>query len=118
MNGPRAIIAVIALYAFALQGFLGNLMPPVMGADGHVLCLSGSGLVAGDPAPDRPAPHSHADCCTAAHVAAAVVAPGGESATIAWPPRRAARVAFATHPTNGPRAPPGSIAHPRGPPVL
>ena len=111
----RAITAVIALYAFVLQAFLGGLMPaPILG-DGHVLCLSSS-PASGDPSPDRP--HVHADCCTAVHVAAVALAPGAAAATLAWPRRRVANAAFPREAANGARAPPHSIAHPRGPPVV
>ncbi|WP_375464126.1 hypothetical protein [uncultured Methylobacterium sp.] len=118
MSGLRAITAVIALYALVLQAFLGGLMPVAVGQGGEVLCLSGTDVQAGNPAPDRSAPHGHADCCTAAHVAAAAVAPRASPAIAAWPMRRSAIVTFAADAANGPRAPPGSIAHPRGPPVV
>ncbi|MCJ2038047.1 hypothetical protein MKK55_03620 [Methylobacterium sp. J-059] len=110
----RAITAVIALYAFVLQGFLGGLMPTPMAGDVHALCLSGA-AAAGDPSPDTP--HVHADCCTAAHHVADALAPRDTAATIIWPQGRVATTAFWRAAANAPRAPPRAIAHPRGPPV-
>ena len=118
MNGPSAIIAVIALYAFVLQGFLGGLMPGLVGADGRVLCLSGTTVGPGDPAPDGQALHTHAECCTAAQIAATAMAPQPSSALVAWPVRLTVKIAFAVEAANGARAPPGAMPQPRGPPAV
>lgn len=84
----RAVIAVAALYALVLQVFLGGLQ----GADtlnaAHALCMQNTGSTGEGPA-QAPPPHQHLACCTAAHVAPNLDAPGAVMATIVWPVRRA-----------------------------
>jgi hypothetical protein len=108
----RAAIAVLALYAFVLQAFLGGLMPVPAAADG--LCAQHA---ASDAAPGKTLPHGHGDCCTAAQVTATALPARAASAVIVWTTAAASRPAWAM--TDGPRAraPPGGIASPRGPPV-
>ena len=110
-RGARAVIAVVALYALVLQGFLGGLMP--MAGPGGIHC-------APTEAADHPgkATHDHAQCCVAAHVLATAL-PGREPAALLAQPRPAAApVAWAASAAFNPRAPPGAIAHPRGPPAV
>jgi hypothetical protein len=108
----RAAIAVLALYAFVLQAFLGGLMPIPAGADG--LCAQHA---ASDAAPGKALPHGHGDCCTAAQASATALPARAASAVIVWTIAAASRPAWAM--TDGPRAraSPGGIASPRGPPA-
>jgi hypothetical protein len=114
----RGVTAVIALYAFVLQAFLGGLLPaPAMGAFG-VICAEATGTIPGEDQPGKPHPVQHAACCAAAHVAPDVAAPAVAGTTIAWPVRAALHVGRPTEIRVAARAPPGSIAHPRGPPTV
>lgn len=115
-SGLRAITAVIALYAFVLQAFLGGLLPaPAMGAFG-VICAQALGGASDDPA--EPHPVQHQPCCIAAHAAPDVAQPAIAATIVAWPVRTALHVAWPTEIRVAARAPPGSIAHPRGPPTV
>lgn len=84
----RAIVAVVALYAVALQGFLAGMRPPAIGPD--ALC-----------APDRPhAPgqdaERHEACClTPTRCAFAGPATLPAAATVARPERAAAPIRHA-----------------------
>lgn len=108
----RATIAVLALYAFVLQAFLGGLMPIPAAADG--LCAQHA---ASDAAPGKALPHDHGDCCTATQTAATALPARAAAAVIAWETATASDPAWAM--ADGPRAraPPGGIASPRGPPA-
>ncbi|MBP1182346.1 hypothetical protein [Methylobacterium sp. PvR107] len=108
----RAAIAVLALYAFVLQAFLGGLMPLPAAAEG--LCAQHA---ASDAAPDKALPHGHGACCTAAQATTTALPGRAASAVIVWRTAAASRPAWAM--TDGPRAraPPGGIASPRGPPA-
>jgi hypothetical protein len=107
----RAGIAVLVLYAFVLQAFLGGLMPLPASADG--LCAQHA---ASDSAPDRPAQKAHGTCCTAAHASGAALPPRPDQAAITWPAMSDARAAGGTLARHRPRAPPDRSASPRGPP--
>ncbi|WCS24945.1 hypothetical protein LOK46_28125 [Methylobacterium sp. NMS14P] len=112
--GPalRAVIAVLALYALLLQAFLGGLMPLPTTTDG--LCAQHSD---GPAVPGAPVPHGHGDCCTAAQVTGPALPPRPAAIGVRW------AVAVNRHPawpltrSVGARAPPGTIASPRGPPT-
>lgn len=105
------MIAVLALYALVLQGFLGGLMP--VAGPGGVHCAPAE---AAGQAPDTTT-HDHAACCVAAQ-AAATALPGREPAATLAPPRPAAApVAWTASTAFNPRAPPGALPHPRGPPA-
>ena len=109
------MIAVLALYALVLQGFLGGLMPVAGPGDrlGGIHCAP---TEAGH-APGK-AVHDHAACCVAAHVLATAL-PGREAGRVPAPrPRAAAPVAWRSAAAFNPRAPPGAIPHPRGPPAV
>ena len=112
----RAATMVVALYALVLQAVLGGALPAAAaGADG-VLCLHQVDA----PSPDdrrAPAPHAHAECCTAAQPAGGAALPRQELSTAAWPSGTGARIAWRPVAEALPRAPPGRIAHPRGPPL-
>lgn len=116
-GGWRAVTAVVALYAFVLQAFLGGLAP--LPAHAGVLCLgqSDAGAPGGGGPDDAGAVHHHA-CCTAASVAGGGEQPLPCVTAILWPPRVAARVAWRGETAVAARGPPGSIAHPRGPPSV
>ncbi|MEE7491224.1 hypothetical protein ACU4GR_18770 [Methylobacterium oryzae CBMB20] len=109
---PRAVIAVLALYALLLKAFLGGLMPLPTAIDG--LCAQHSEASA---IPGAPVPHGHGDCCAAAQIAGPALPPRPSAIGV----RRAAVVN--PHPAGlltgsvGARAPPGTIASPRGPPT-
>lgn len=109
----RAAIAVLALYAFVLQAFLGGLMPiPATGAN---LCAQHA---TGDAPPGKALPHDHGDCCTAAQPgAAALPARTAPASAIAWSAENAPRPLWTMIAEPRARAPPGSVASPRGPPA-
>ncbi|WP_342107104.1 hypothetical protein [Methylobacterium sp. SI9] len=107
----RAVIAVLALYAFVLQAFLGGLMPIPAGANG--LCAQHA---ATDPAPDGIPPHDHGDCCKAAQATGTVIPPRAAPIGIAWTPEDRGGTAFGGVGQIGARAPPDRSASPRGPP--
>lgn len=114
----RAVIAVAALYALALQVVLGAAaLAGTAGPDGglvHVLCAPD----ASDPdAPAKPHP-AHLPCCQAAHVLPSLDVPEPGHALVAWPPDRIAPVAWRPEIVALPRAPPGTRPSPRAPPVV
>lgn len=115
----RAVTAVIALYALVLHAFVGGLMPlpAPLPAPLHagVLCLGQTGDGA---TPGTPGHVHHQPCCTAAGLVTAARDPVLATADIVWPRRSAARIAWHESATHAARAPPGSIAHPRGPPTV
>jgi hypothetical protein len=112
----RAVIAVAALYALALQAVLGGATPIGITGPAGVLCLQHVGA-ADDGQSKVPADHAHQTCCIAAHVAPSVVAPVIASATIVWPERRTERVDWRPEVVTAARAPPGVSAGARAPPV-
>ncbi len=118
-GGLRAITAVIALYAFVLQVFLGTLMP--LPAHGHAdpLC---SGLVDGvavdaDRGPAGSGHGAHKLCCTSVAAVSGAVQPGLSSSETVWPAQAVTRLTWRDEARPGARGPPGSISQPRGPPV-
>ncbi len=108
----RAVIAVLALYAFVLQAFLGGLMPMPAAADG--ICAQHS---AGEPDFGKAAAHGHGDCCTAAQAVGTALPPREVPATVAWiaPASACAGVGQPAEPCA--RPPPGGGTSPRGPPT-
>lgn len=112
--GPalRAVIAVLALYALLLQAFLGGLMPWPATTDG--LCAQHS-----DPAaiPEAPVPHRHGDCCTAAQATGPALPPRPAVTALRWAAAADLHPAWPLTGSIGARAPPGTIASPRGPPT-
>lgn len=113
----RPITAVVVLYAFVLQGFLGGLLPIRMLDHAGFLCAQAADSARNGEDPIKaPAQHAAA-CCIAAHVAADATPPLPAMVTLVWPLREAKL------PTRGPeirvaaRAPPGSIPLARGPPT-
>ncbi|MEE7502545.1 hypothetical protein ACLBXO_13345 [Methylobacterium sp. C33D] len=111
--GPalRAAIAVLALYALLLQGFLGGLMPLPTGTDG--LCAQHAD---GSALPGAPVPHDHGDCCTAAQATGPALPPRAAAIGVRWSVAANRHPAWPLAGSVGARAPPGTIASPRGPP--
>ena len=118
-GGWRAIASVIALYALVLQAVLGGMMPAHATALDSLLCagFSESGPVASEKGVPAKA-HSHADCCTAAHAPVGAEPPRPESLLVGWSARPILRILWEASEEARPRAPPGLIAHPRGPPAV
>ncbi|BAU90018.1 hypothetical protein MPPM_1413 [Methylorubrum populi] len=116
----RAVIAVAALYALALQVVLGAAaLAGTVGPDGglvHILCAPDAGETNGASKP-HPA-HGHLPCCQAAHVLPSLDVPEPAHAVIVWPPKRIVRVAPRPEIGPLPRAPPGTRPSPRAPPVV
>ncbi|MEH3118251.1 MAG: hypothetical protein PGN25_11865 [Methylorubrum populi] len=116
----RALTAVAALYALALQALLGGIAAlPVAGAPGF-LCASirnGDAAIStakdGLPAPDLP----HPGCCTAANHAPAAALPSPASTGIAWTARDAVRADWRGTIRRAARPPPFTLAHARAPPA-
>ena len=110
------IIAMVALYALALQAVLGTALP--YGASGPfgVICASHAGASDQDPTKAPPV-HNHLSCCTAAQAAPSAIVPSLASTAIVWPVRRAGRVVWRPEVMAAPRAPPNVQAFARAPPV-
>ncbi|WP_244539756.1 DUF2946 family protein [Methylobacterium sp. 174MFSha1.1] len=118
----RAVIAVTALYALALQAILASALVTVPSSSRlpsllHVLCAPDADSSPGDPAGTPPA-HHHPACCTAAQSLNALTAPVLESAAVIWPVRRATGVSWRPEVAAHPRAPPGIRAGARAPPIV
>lgn len=113
----RAVIAVAALYALALQAILASALVAVQPGLPHILCAPDTASPAGDPA-KAPSGHSHLDCCTAAHGSGASPVHVPESTLLTWAVRRTVGVSWRPEVTARPRAPPGISASARAPPVL
>ncbi len=112
----RAVIAVAALYAVALQALFGGLIGLRMLDPAHTLCLQESDTGQNETGQTPPL-HHHLSCCTAAQIAPALDVPVLASAAIAWPARAVARTVWRPEIVAAPRAPPGISAGPRAPPV-
>lgn len=114
----RPITAVVVLYAFVLQGFLGGLLPIRMLDHAGYLCSQAAETVPDGDGPIKAPPHHAAACCVAAHATLDAGAPLPAMAMAAWPPR-ASGVAIRTPELRvAARAPPGSISLARGPPTV
>lgn len=112
----RTVTAVIALYAFVLHGFVAGLLPLPSPLHGNAPCLGQ--IDADGHAPDGATSAHHPACCTAPGIVATAEDPLLAVAAIVWPPRPAVRLAWRTEMQKTARGPPGSIAHPRGPPTV
>lgn len=122
MRSLRRLTAVLALYALVMQTFLGGLAPlPMASAAGlpfDVHCLDkADGAGSGDPAAPYTPAHQHGCCCTAAQPVAASPPPLPAMASIAWPPRVAVQLVWRMTVAAPARAPPGTLASARAPPV-
>jgi hypothetical protein len=107
----RAAIAVLALYAFVLQAFLGGLMPLPAAADGLCAQHAASASIH-----DRMPAHGHGDCCTAAQVPGTALPPRVAPALVAWTAGTRGGPGYRTVGQIGARAPPDHSVSPRGPP--
>ena len=119
----RAITAVVALYAFVLHAVLGGLVS-LPSTPGHgILCLglsegdAGASVASGSQSPDT-GHHAHPPCCTVPGSVVAGLPPEFAAGAVAWPARAAVHLAWRPEAVVAARAPPGTIAHPRGPPVV
>lgn len=115
----RAIASVIALYALVLQAVLGGMTPARANAPGGVLCagLSDAGPAAGSDEGTPEKAHARADCCTAAHAPAGMGPPRPAALVVSWSARSVLPILWHAPQEARPRAPPGLIARPRGPPA-
>jgi hypothetical protein len=111
----KRLVAILALYALALQGILGGAALAAAGP-AHVFCLAGHGPDAAAPSGDEAPAHGHMTCCVACHAAGLAAPPPPQAATgaVARPAaasgRRPRGVAL-------PRAPPRHCLGARAPPV-
>ena len=114
----RRVLALLALYALALQSVLGGLAMAAAAGPEHVLCSTGGTF--DRPGPDGPHVPAHGPmaCCVACHTAAPAALPApapAESLPVPGPvvltQRRPARIAL-------PRAPPRTGHHARAPPPV
>ncbi|WP_264048052.1 hypothetical protein [Methylobacterium flocculans] len=112
----RAVIAVAALYALALQSVLGGMVGVRAMGPAHILCLQDA--EASGSRPDSAPVHVHRACCTAAQVVAPLDAPALDAAAIVWPVPRAVTVSWRPEIVATPRAPPGISPAARAPPVV
>lgn len=110
----RAVIAVAALYALALQALLGQAAVVESLGPAHVLCAPEAGEP--DGSSKHPA-HAHLPCCPAAHAVAAPILPPGVAKAVVWPAAQVHRVAWRPEVAALPRAPPGTRPRVRAPPV-
>ncbi len=106
-RGPgRLLLAVLVLYALALQIVLGGMaMAAALGPD-HVLCLADGGAHGSAPDKTHLPAHGHLTCCTFCHAAGPAALPAPEPDAVT---RRPIRVA-------APGTRPGRLAMPRAPP--
>ena len=112
----RAVIAVTALYALALQAVLGGMTSVRTVDPAHALCLQEAGADGHGPE-NAPHPGDHGACCTAAQAMPTADLPAPATVAVAWsaPPS----VDAPWHPVlaAAARAPPGISAGARAPPA-
>ncbi|MCJ2035172.1 hypothetical protein [Methylobacterium sp. J-068] len=113
----RAVTAVIALYAFILHAVLGGLAPLPSVLDHGVLCLGQIDGASADPGDPAAAHHGPAACCTVPSALGALL-PEGVTQPVSWPRGVVNVVDWRTQSPVSARGPPGTIAHPRGPPTV
>jgi hypothetical protein len=110
-------VAILVLYALALQSVFGGLAMAAAAGPEHVLCLSGSGIDGSGPGDPHGPAHAPMACCVACHAApAALPAPAPVQAVPTLYPvtlirGRPARAAL-------PRAPPEAGPRARAPPAV
>ena len=115
----RRLTAVLALYALVIQVVLGGIAALPMAATSlpfDVPCLDKAGG-AEPTAPHVPA-HHHPGCCTVAQPIAGLPPPLPATASIAWPLRLAVRLGWRMAVAAPVRAPPGTLASARAPPLV
>ena len=116
-TADRLAVAVVALYAFALQVFLGGVFSASLSGPDHYLCAEALGADDGGPAKHLPA-HTGYDCCTAADTQLTRHVPILAASSVVWPHVDAVSLACRPQVLAIPRAPPRSRAHARAPPVV
>ncbi|MCJ2063767.1 hypothetical protein MKK63_13755 [Methylobacterium sp. J-088] len=114
----RRVLAILVLYALALQGVLGGLAMAAAAGPEHVLCLASSPIDGSRPYDPHIPAHGPMVCCVACHAAAPAALPApapAEAVPVAGPAvliqRGPARIAL-------PRAPPRTGHHARAPPPV
>ncbi|PJI55997.1 hypothetical protein CTI14_00485 [Methylobacterium radiotolerans] len=112
----RAAIAVVALYALALQAVLGSAGLTVLADPTHVICQPDIAIDDG-PSKTPLSHHGHSKCCVVAHMAGCAAVPSIESVPVAWPKRQVVALNWRPEVLACPRGPPGARASARAPPV-
>lgn len=112
----RAVIAVTALYALALQAVLGGMTGVRTLDPAHGLCLQAPGADGTRPA-EAPHHDDHRACCTTAQAMPTADIPVPAAVAVAWPARPATDVPGRPEIVAAPRAPPGVSAGARAPPT-
>lgn len=117
--GPgRLLLAVLVLYALALQIVLGGMaMAAALGPD-HVLCLADGGAHGSAPDKTHLPAHGHLTCCTFCHAAGPAALPAPEPDAVTRRPIRVAAPGARAHRLTMPRAPPRPGLGARAPPVV
>lgn len=113
----RAVIAVAALYALALQALLGSMVMAGAAGPAHPLCIQASGSVDENPT-KAPTAHDHLACCTAAPHVPTLQIPFSTATPIIWPQRRIVVLSWRPEVVAIPRAPPRFRHSARAPPVV
>jgi hypothetical protein len=114
----RRFLAILVLYAFALQTVLGGMAMAAATGPEHVLCLAESGGADTKPDGKHLPAHGPLACCAVCHAAAPAALPAPAPAALA-PPRLAALSPRARAGRRAiPRAPPRSGLGARAPPVV
>ena len=113
----RVATAVFALYALVLQAVLGGAAVFASDAAHRALCLQQTGD--GQDNPDTgPGAHHGVDCCAVSPVAAGSAIPPHPFRVMSWGQGATAESNKPLRSLGEARAPPGSIASPRAPPVI
>ncbi|MBP1182344.1 hypothetical protein [Methylobacterium sp. PvR107] len=102
----RRAVALLALYAFALQTTLSGMAMAAAAGPEHVLCLGDAGQPGAMPDGKHLPAHTPPDCCAFCHAAGPAALPAPAPAADMPSPR----------PVAAPRTRPGGRALPRAPP--
>lgn len=113
----RLVVAVLALYAFALQTVLGGMAMAGATGPAHVLCLADAGQHGAAPDGKSLPAHAPLNCCTSCHAAGPAALPAAPDA-VTPSPRLAAAVTTRPGRHALPRAPPRRGPGARAPPVV
>lgn len=114
----RLVVALLALYALALQSILGGLAMAAATGPEHVLCLAGSGPDGSAPDGTHAPAQDHLACCTVCHAAGPAALPVPASAAAAPAPLQVAVPRGRPRRNPIPRAPPRTGLGARAPPVV
>lgn len=114
----RRLLAILVLYALALQSIFGGLAMAAAAGPEHVLCVAGGAIDGSGPDHPHGPDQGPMACCVACHIASPAAlpapAPGGAvpvHAPVTLVRTRPARIAL-------PRAPPGTDHRARAPPPV